>query len=106
MTCSASLKSHLTSLGMSEAFSEQTADFSGMTQGDLRDLSISEVFHKAFVKVNEEGTEAAAATGVMMMTRSLPPPCPEMRLDHPFLFAIVDHQSSQKLQCLMSSCCC
>jgi len=96
MTSSVSLKSHLTSLGMSEAFSEQTADFSGMTQGDLRDLFISEVFHKAFVKVNEEGTEAAAAMcGTMMLL------CgridPEMEIDHPFLFVIMDKQSRENL---------
>ncbi|XP_055352437.1 leukocyte elastase inhibitor-like [Paramacrobiotus metropolitanus] len=48
----------------------------------------SEVIHKAFVEVNEEGTEAAAATAMVMMTRSMPPPPVEFRADHPFIFAI------------------
>jgi len=90
MTSSQALKTHLSTLGMSEAFDGSRADFSGMTKGDVKDLFISEVFHKAFIKVNEEGTEAAAATGAVMMMRSMPRPCPEMRVDHPFLLIIAD----------------
>jgi len=60
-------------------------------------LFLSAVFHKAFVEVNEEGTEAAAATAVGMTWGFLqppqPPPVPIFRADHPFLFAIRDRKS-------------
>ena len=60
-------------------------------------LFISEVFHKAFVEVNEEGTEAAAATAVVMQVGSAQwlsePPVPIFRADHPFVFAIRDRKS-------------
>jgi serpin B len=49
---------------------------------------ITSVFHKAFVDVHEEGTEAAAATGVMVGVTSMPPPPEIFRADHPFLFLI------------------
>ena len=64
-----------------------TGDFSGMTAGG--GLSISKVIHKAFVDVNEEGTEAAAATAVIM-ERGMPPPPVEFKADHPFFFLIRD----------------
>jgi len=76
----------LAAMGMPDAFDPQTADFSGM-DGE-RDLSIQAAVHKAFVKVNEEGTEAAAATGVGMGTTSVPP---SVRADRPFLFLIHDN---------------
>jgi serpin B len=77
-------------MGMPRAF-EESADFSGMT--GRRDLFISAVIHKAFVKVEETGTEAAAATAVIMMTTSVAPPEePPVRIavDRPFLFLIRD----------------
>ena len=93
MTCPLGLKAILQSLGMSGAFDPSTADFSGMTAES--DLMISDVVHKAFVQVNEEGTEAAAATAVIMM-----PMCAmielnplEMKIDHPFLLVIKDVRS-------------
>jgi serpin B len=77
----------LAALGMAQAFSEQ-ADFSGMT--GQRDLFISEVVHKAFVSVDENGTEAAAATAVIMRaTAALAEPV-EMTMDRPFIFLIRD----------------
>ena len=83
----------LQSLGMTLAFSSR-ADFAGI--GGLGGgFFISCVFHKAFVEVNEEGTEAAAATAVTM-ARGLshePPPIPTFRADHAFLFAIRDQRS-------------
>jgi serpin B len=88
------LSQALMELGMPVAFSE-SADFSGMTGN--RELSISEVLHKAFVKVDEEGTEAAAATGVVMRLTSLNPSVIQMRLDHPFLFMIQDNHSGTVL---------
>lgn len=78
----------LAQMGMPLAFSGQ-ADFSGMTGG--RDLFISQVIHKAFVDVNEEGTEAAAATGVVMRLTAAPMETPEFRADRPFIFVIKDN---------------
>ena len=75
----------LEKMGMSDAFDQQLADFSGMD--GTKDLSISDVFHKAFVLVNENGTEAAAATGVVIGVTSLPP---RVTVDRPFIFLIRD----------------
>lgn len=87
-----SLASVLESMGMKDAFSEK-ADFSGMD--GKKDLFISAVIHKAYVDVNEEGTEAAAATGVTMKLTSLgPSETPVFRADHPFLFLIRDSHSA------------
>jgi len=82
------LKGTLVAMGMADAFNPNAADFSGMT--GTKDLFISAVVHKAFVDVNEEGTEAAAATGVVMAGKSAPAPAPVFRADHPFLFLIRD----------------
>jgi serine protease inhibitor len=90
------LSSALRALGMPQAFASG-ADFSGMT--DKRDFAISAVIHKAFVDVNEEGTEAAAATAVTMRAlamRAGPPP-PVFRADHPFIFFIRDNGSQSIL---------
>jgi serpin B len=76
----------LRQLGMPEAFIKGAADFSGID--GTRELLITSVFHKAFVDVHEEGTEAAAATGVMVGVTSMPPPPEIFRADHPFLFLI------------------
>ena len=86
MTSQFSLKQVLTAMGMSEAFVPGKADFSGMN--GKKDLFISAVIHKAFVDVNEEGTEAAAATGVVIGLTSVMPPPLVFRADHPFLFVI------------------
>lgn len=87
------LSKTLEKMGMADAFGEK-ADFSGMDGS--KKLQISEVVHKAFVDVNEEGTEAAAATGVMITTRGLPPPDPEFIADHPFIF-LIRHNSSNSI---------
>jgi serpin B len=87
MTCGFNLKEVLTAMGMKDAFISK-ADFSGMTGN--RELCISEVIHKAFVDVNEEGTEAAAATAVVMRAKGIPPPPIEFKADHPFIFLIRD----------------
>jgi len=81
------LTDNLKKLGISIPFSPQ-ADFSGMT--GKTDLFLSKVLQKAFIEVNEEGSEAAAATAGIMMLRSMPMPSPEIRLDHPFLYFIKD----------------
>lgn len=77
----------LKSMGMADAFDAEKADFTGMTE--KRELFISAVLHKAFVEVNEEGTEAAAATAVLMKGNGGgPDPVPVFRADHPFVFLI------------------
>ena len=82
-----SLKDTLAGMGMPIAFSGG-ADFSGMTGN--RDLSISDVVHKAFVAVDEAGTEAAAATAVIMELTAVPEPPVEVTIDCPFIFLIRD----------------
>ena len=77
----------LAAMGMPLAFTEQ-ADFSGMT--GTRDLFIGAIVHKAFVEVNEEGTEATAATGVGMKLTSMPP---QFTANHPFLFLIRENHT-------------
>jgi len=90
------LRDPLTTLGMSLPFDRVRADFSGINghrPPDVEALFISGVYHKAFVDVNEEGTEAAAATaGMMVLGRALHEP-PAFRADHPFLYAIRDVKS-------------
>lgn len=86
----------LKSMGMTDAFSLPPADFSGMD--GKKDLFISAVIHKAFVEVNEEGTEAAAATAVVMkLEAAMPEPIPVFRADHPFLFIIRDTKTGSIL---------
>jgi serpin B len=82
----------LRSMGMVDAFSGK-ADFSGM---DRMPLFISAILHKAFVLVNEEGTEAAAATAVVM-TRGLPSPPPVFCADHPFVCLIRENRTQSIL---------
>jgi serpin B len=97
MTSKFLLAGTLAALGMSDAFTGQ-ADFSGMD--GRKDLLISDVIHKAFVEVNEEGTEAAAATAVVMFggaAPSNPQPIPVFRVDHPFLFLIRDNRNGSVL---------
>jgi serpin B len=95
VTAGLDLTGVLAGMGMADAFSSMAADFSGMTGG--RDLYISAVVHKAFVDVNEEGTEAAAATGVVMTLTSAGPAHPIFRADHPFIFLIMDRESDSIL---------
>jgi len=91
MTGQFGLASVLESMGMIDAFSPD-ADFSGMN--GKKDLFISAVIHKAYVDVNEEGTEAAAATAVTMKLTSVGPArIPVFRADHPFLFLIQEKQA-------------
>ena len=74
-------------LGMTDAFLPQ-ANFSGITDSP-EGMAIGAIFHQAFVDVNEEGTEAAAATAVVMMPGGAAPSKPKVfRADRPFLFLI------------------
>ncbi|XP_072234194.1 leukocyte elastase inhibitor-like isoform X1 [Leuresthes tenuis] len=88
------MKEVLVSMGMQDAFDMGKSDFSGMSPGN--DLVLSEVFHKAFVEVNEEGTEAAAATAAIMMLRCGLRPA-SFVADHPFLFFIRHNPSMSVL---------
>jgi serpin B len=89
-----SLAETLADLGMPTAFGAQ-ADFSGMT--GQRDLFISDVIHKAFVSVDEAGTEAAAATAVIMKRLGLSEPPVEVVIDRPFILMIRDLQTNTLL---------
>ncbi|XP_059139188.1 leukocyte elastase inhibitor-like, partial [Physella acuta] len=93
VTSSFQLKDPLSKLGMAHAFDDSKANFSGIS--GVNDLVISSVVHKAFVKVNEEGTEAAAATAVVMVKRlCMPMPPHVVNVNHPFLFVIKDHRAN------------
>jgi len=84
----------LATMGMPTAFSGN-ADFSGMDGSG--NLSISSVVHKAYIDVNEEGTEAAAATGVVMVESAIGGPTPVFDANHPFLFLIEDKETGTVL---------
>ncbi len=93
MTSEFKLNDALKKMGMTDAFDEVKADFSGMSD---EDLLIDAVLHKAFVKVDEVGTEAAAATAVVMAPKSAPR-FDRFTADHPFLFLIRDGKSGSIL---------
>jgi len=93
LNCRLELAHTLGTMGMRRAFS-RAADFSGISQQGQ--LFISDVVHQAFVEVNEEGTEAAAATGVGMKTTSVMR-TPVIRVDHPFLFLIRENKTGAVL---------
>ncbi|XP_008577273.1 PREDICTED: serpin B8 [Galeopterus variegatus] len=90
------LESFLRGLGMIDAFEEAKADFSGMST--KKNVPVSKVAHKCFVEVNEEGTEAAAATAVVRNARCSRTE-PRFCADHPFLFFIRHHKTSSFLFC-------
>lgn len=82
-------------MGMRVAFSGE-ADFSGMTGN--RDLFIADVIHKTFVSVDEAGTEATAATAVVMLPTAMPPEEPvEVTVNRPFVFLIHDIETGSIL---------
>ena len=93
MTQKNPLRVHFQKMGMKQAFST-TADFSNID--GTKELYISEVFHKAFIKVDEEGTEAAAATAVVFEKNSISPDT-IFRANHPFIFFIRDNKTQNIL---------
>lgn len=92
--CTAPLKQTLIDMGMELPFSLD-ADFSGLSSEP--DLQIAEVLHKAFVEVNEQGTEAAAATAVITEKKKCAPKFPVVNVNHPFVFVIAHIQSQTVL---------
>ncbi|XP_029446366.1 serpin B10-like [Rhinatrema bivittatum] len=86
----------LSVMGMSDVFSQGKADLSGMSKRN--DLFLSQVYHKTHVEINEEGTEAAAATGAVVNARSRET-CVRFEADHPFLFFIRYNKTNTILFC-------
>ena len=82
----------LTELGLKLSFDSDRADFSGITGGgeEKERISISQVRHKAFIEIDENGTEAAAATAVEFTTRAMPAPPVPFAVDKPFLYMVVE----------------
>jgi serpin B len=87
------LRETLQGLGMIEAF--RNADFSGIT--GTRELFVRDVCHSAFVSVDENGTEAAAATGVVIERKGAPRPDVRVAIDRPFLYLIRDKETGSIL---------
>ncbi|XP_033010344.1 serpin B10-like [Lacerta agilis] len=85
------LKSTLSSMGMKDAFIPRQANFSGMSKKG--DLALSEVYHKSFLEINEEGTEAAAASAATIIIRSSQQPI-QIKADHPFIF-LLKHRATK-----------
>lgn len=85
------LNDMLDAMGITDAFDPNVADFSGITGN--HDLSISTAIHQAYVRVDEQGTEAAAATGVVSQVTSALLSQHTFRADHPFVFMIYDKQT-------------
>ncbi len=95
MTAEFRLASTLSAMGMSAAFQQGRADLSGIDGS--RELSIGDVIHKAFVEVDEKGTEAAAATAVVVRVASAVEQVRTFRADHPFFFMLRDNKTGSIL---------
>lgn len=96
------LSETLRSMGMTDAFDSSASDFSGMDglsclAGDDGCLYVKAALHQAFVSVDEEGTEAAAATAVVMQQESAGPPRVSVKVDRPFIFLIRDRATGTVL---------
>ncbi|CAL1297717.1 unnamed protein product [Larinioides sclopetarius] len=90
------LSPEVKALGANQIFSAGSADFSGMTPS--KNVFVSQVIHKAIIEVNEEGSEAAAVTGIVFTRmRPMPDMIAKFRADHPFLFAIIEKGSTSNM---------
>uniref|UniRef100_A0A0X3NMS9 Serpin domain-containing protein n=1 Tax=Schistocephalus solidus TaxID=70667 RepID=A0A0X3NMS9_SCHSO len=89
---SINLVDYMRKLGVSKIFNHSVADFSGLT--DVRNLCVSSVLHRAVLEVDEEGAQAAAATGMGIMLMCLPPPPVDFKVTHPFVIAIADNEGT------------
>ncbi|XP_072919827.1 antithrombin-III isoform X1 [Hemitrygon akajei] len=83
-----SLTNKLKQMGLVDLFNAEKASLPGLVEGMHTDLYVSDAFHKAFLEVNEEGSEAAAATAVMLMGRSLRPGLEVFNANQPFILLI------------------
>ncbi|XP_056376987.1 leukocyte elastase inhibitor-like isoform X2 [Hyla sarda] len=92
---SSSMKNILSSLGISDAFSQTKANFTGMAVQN--DMYVSEIYHQTFLEINEKGTEAASTTASVMSVRSFPGE--EVKGDHPFFYFIKHKKSNCILLC-------
>ncbi|RLF17417.1 MAG: hypothetical protein DRZ82_09820 [Thermoprotei archaeon] len=88
-----SLKELLMNLGVKSVFDPHKADLSPMVEGKLRSLYVRDVLHRARVKVDLAGTEAAAATAAIMVFTAVPESHPIIRIDRPFIFLLVERRS-------------
>jgi serpin B len=88
------LSKSLTQLGMVDAFDSQKANFAGISEPSL---FISKVFHKGFIRVDEKGTEAAAATAVILGDKGVTMPGREVAFDRPFIFVLRDKKTGLAL---------
>ena len=79
-------------MGMQLPFDQNRADFAGIVESteDKDRIHISQIAHKAFIEVDENGTEAAASTAIEFAVRSAAPAATEFRIDRPFAYLIVD----------------
>jgi serpin B len=91
-----SLKDAMRQIGVEKAFS-QSADFSAMVTSGKSGLALDNIFHAAGITVDEEGTEAAAATAATVRSKSLPAPQPQCKIDRPFVFALMHKASNTPL---------
>ncbi len=85
-----SLKNELSNMGMKLSFQPYDADFSKMNESRSKDLFISEVKHKTYIRVDEKGTEAAAVTSIGVVATGMPLELPHLTFDRPFVYGIVD----------------
>ena len=92
------LQGNLKNLGLTSIFDASNADLTGMNvDPNAKSLHVDKVVQKAFIEVNEEGTEAAAATGILMKTTSIRMPEKQIVLNKPFLFYIKDGKTGLTL---------
>ncbi|XP_005092478.1 leukocyte elastase inhibitor isoform X4 [Aplysia californica] len=103
ISCSHMLKPTLSTLGMSSAFSSSSADFSGLSSCQENPVHLDEVYHKTFLLVNEEGTEAAAATAVVMRKKRCAVKDVSLIVDHPFIIMIRECTTSSKTVLFMGA---
>ncbi len=90
------MRPELSMLGMGTAFGGN-ADFSKIYDPSQLQVYISKAIHKAYIKVNEEGTEAAAVTAIGITITAMPLPPPVFKLDHPFVYSIIEKQTGAVL---------
>lgn len=88
-----SIKNELEKLGIKKAFDANSADLSLMNKDHVKNLYISEVLHKTYIKIDENGTEAAAATSVEVSLTAMPSSDLQLKFDKPFIYGIVDLNS-------------